>query len=150
VHRFAGVAALILVATAAASAPAAAPDTASSHGLSIQIPTGWRASNRSWSSCDSPAQVLALVTGKQPLGDGGLLLVLEDSIGAGRLSQPHSSFRLPAKPSPFEGCCDLPTAAGYGFTLMENGRDFQIFLWARDRAVANTAVAALNTLRVSP
>jgi hypothetical protein len=94
--------------------------------------------------------VLALVTGKQPVRDGGLLLVLEDSIGAARSFQPHLRFRLPAKPSPFEGCCGLPRVPGYGFTLLEHGRDFQIFLWARDRAVAKTAVAALSTLRVAP
>jgi len=148
VQRFAEVVALILVATATASAPAATPATVRSHGLTIQEPFGWRLSQRSWSYCDSPAQVLALVTGRHPVRDGGLLLVLESSIGAG--SPPSgSSFRLPGNPSTFEGCCGMPTAPGYGFTLVEHGRAFQIFLWARDRGVAKTAVAALNTLRVS-
>ena len=43
----------------------------------------------------------------------------------------------------------MPTAPGYSFTLVEHGRAFQIFLWARDRGLAKMAVAALNTLRVS-
>ncbi len=116
--------------------------------MTIQAPSGWRVSHRSWSYCDSPAQVLALATGKHPVREGGLLLVLEYSVGAGS-PRSRSSFRLPGSPSTFEGCCGMPTAAGYGFTLVEHGRAFQIFLWGRDRGLAKTAVAALNTLRVS-
>jgi hypothetical protein len=147
VQRFAAVAALILVATATAAAPAAAPATVRSHGLTIQTPSGWRFSNRSWTYCDSPAQVLAFVSGRHPVRAGGLLLVLESSTGAG-FSERRVGFRLPAKPSRSEGCCGMPTAPGYGFTLVEHGRAFQIFLWARDRGLAKTAVAALNTLQV--
>ena len=149
VQRFAAVAALILVATATAAAPAVTPDTVRRHGLRIQLPSGWRVSTWPWSYCDSPTQVLALVTGRHHVRSGGLLLVLEYRIGAGE-PRSYPSFRLPAKPSPSEGCCGMPTAPGYGFTLVEHGRAFQIFLWARDRGLAKTAVAAVNTLRVSP
>jgi hypothetical protein len=80
----------------------------------------------------------------------GLLLVLESGLGAARSTRSHPSFRLPAKPSPTAGCCGMPTTAGYVFTLLEEGHDLQIFLWAQDRGIAKAAVAALNTLRVSP
>jgi hypothetical protein len=150
VHRFAAVAALVLVATSAASAPAATTHTVRSHGLTLQVPAGWRVSQSPWTYCDSPTQVLALVTGKHPVREGGLLLVLEYSIGADVSSRPRGGFQLPAKPSASEGCCGMPTAPGYGFTLVERARAFHIFLWARDRGIAKTAVVALNTLRVLP
>jgi hypothetical protein len=148
VHRFVAVAALILVAAATASAPAATAHTVATHALSIQAPPGWRVSDRLWSDCASPTQVLALATGERPARDG-LLLVLESGVGAARSTRSHPSFRLPAKPSPTAGCCGMPTAAGYVFPLVQEGHDLQIFLWARDRGVAEGAVAALNTLRVS-
>jgi hypothetical protein len=150
VHRFAAVAALILVATATASAPAATTHTVRSHGLTLQVPAGWRVSHGPWSYCESPTQVLALVTGKHPVRAGGLLLMLEYGIGAEMSSRPQGGFQLPAKSSASEGCCGMPTAPGYAFTLVEQGRAFQIFLWARDRGVAKAAVEALNTLRFLP
>jgi len=149
VYRFAAVAALTLVVSATASAPAATPYTARTAGLGIQVPSGWRVSRASWSDCDDPAQVLALVRGKHPVRDGGLLLVLEDTVNPASAFHRHSSFRLPRKASTFEGCCGTPAAAGYEFIFREQGRDFEVFLWARDRGLAKTAVAALNTLRVS-
>jgi hypothetical protein len=149
VHRLVAVAALILVTAATASAPASTPRTVTTHGLRIELPSGWRVSNWSWSDCDDPAQTLALVTGKHPVHDGGLLLVLEDTINPAKGFDPRPNFRLLAKPVTFEGCCGTPAAAGYDFSLRENGRDLRIYLWARDRGVAKTAVAALNTLRVA-
>jgi hypothetical protein len=149
VHRIPALAALILVVATTASAPAATPRTVIQHGLRIELPSGWRVSNWTWSDCNSPAQTLALVTGKHPVRSGGLLLILEDTFNPPKSFHPRSNLRLAAKPVPFEGCCDTPAAAGYAFRFRENGRDFDVYLWARDRAVAKTAVAALNTLRVA-
>jgi len=149
VHRYAALAALLLVVTATASAPAATPRTVIQHGVQIELPSGWRVSNWIWSDCTSPAQTLALVTGKHPVRSGGLLLILEDTFNPAESFRPRSTFRLAARPLTFEGCCDTPAAAGYAFTFRENGRDFDVFLWARERAVAKIAVAALNTIRVA-
>jgi hypothetical protein len=150
VHRLAAVAALFLVTAATASAPAATPRTVTTHGLRIELPSGWRVSNWSWSDCVDPAQTLALVTGKHPVRNGGLLLVLEDTINPAKgFFHPRPTFRLLAKPVTLEGCCGTPAAAAYDFSLRENGRNLRIYLWARDREVAKTAVAALNTLRVA-
>jgi hypothetical protein len=149
VHRYAALAGLLLVVTATTSAPAATPRTVIQHGVQIELPSGWRVSNWIWSDCTSPAQTLALVTGKHPVRSGGLLLILEDTFNPAESFRPRSTFRLAARPLTFEGCCDTPAAAGYAFTFRENGRDFDVFLWARERAVAKIAVAALNTIRVA-
>jgi hypothetical protein len=149
VHRYAALAALLLVVTATASAPAATPRTVIQHGVQIELPSGWRVSNWIWSDCTSPAQTLALVTGMHPVRSGGLLLILEDTFNPAESFRPRSTFRLAARPVTFEGCCHTPAAAGYAFTFREKGRDFDVFLWARERAVAKTAVAALNTVRVA-
>jgi hypothetical protein len=149
VYRLTAVAALILVATAPASAPAATPPMVTAHGLRISLPTGWRVSNWTWSDCVEPAQTLALVTGKHPVRSGGLLLVLEDTMSPPEAFPPRPTFRSLTKPVTLEGCCGTPAAAAYDFSLRENGRNLRIYLWARDRRVAKTAVAALSTLRVS-
>jgi hypothetical protein len=149
VQRLAAVVAFILVATATASAPAATTRAVTVHGLRIELPPGWRVSKWVWSSCDDPSQTLALVTGKHPVREGGLLLVLEDTVNPVRAFHPRSTFRLPPKASTFEGCCGTPAGAGYQFILRQHGRDFEVFLWARDRGLAKAAVAALNTLRVA-
>jgi hypothetical protein len=56
----------------------------------------------------------------------------------------------PATPTRFEGCGDLPSGPGYEFTFRARGRDFEAFVYTSSREVATEAVAALNTLRVSP
>jgi hypothetical protein len=88
--------------------------------------------------------------GAQPVIKGALVLLLEDHGVNPPSSYPaRAKFRLPAKPSSFEGCCDQPTGPGYEFLFRDQGRDFYAFVYASKRAEAEEAVAILNTLRVS-
>jgi hypothetical protein len=142
------------LALAGTPAEARAPGrTISGEGIRITIPWGWRPAGV-LSICSDPHQVLALARSRHelPAGSashyrGGLILVLESS---GNDFPARQRFRLAASSMRFEGCCDQPTGPGYEFTFRERGRDFYAFIDAANRDVATEAVAALNTLRVSP
>ena len=114
--------------------------TASTHGVRITVPDGWRRAGR-LSYCSDPRQVLAI----SRRSDGAVILVLETHLAS---FPARSSFRL-ARPTRFEGCCGQPTGPGYQFTFRERGRDFYAYVFSKDRAAADGAVAILNTLRVS-
>jgi hypothetical protein len=62
---------------------------------------------------------------------------------------PRTRFRLPAKSSQFESCCDQPAGPGYEFLFSDHGRDFYAFVYASQRSAADEAIAILNTLRVT-
>jgi hypothetical protein len=134
---------------ASASAPTLSAEAA---GVRIAVPPGWRVTH-GLSGCSEPHEILAIARSREELliGNaaryrGGLILLLETR---GTSFAPRSEFRLPAGPTRFEGCCDMPSGPGYQFTFSENGREFEAFVFTRKRAVATAAVAILNTLRVS-
>ena len=113
----------------------------STHGLRITVADGWRRAGL-LSDCSDPRQVLALARSD----DGALILILERRHG---YFPARSTFRLSPRPSRFEGCCGQPTGPGYQFTFRERGREFYAYVFSKDRAAAQGAVAILNTLRVS-
>jgi hypothetical protein len=139
VHRI-WVALLVAVGLVATSAQARVPThTISTHGVRITTPNGWRRAGL-LSDCSDPRQVLSLARRQT------VILVLETR---SRPFPPRSTFRLPPRAMPFEGCCGQPAGPGYRFAFRENGREFYAFLYSKDRAAARAAVAVLNTLRVS-
>jgi hypothetical protein len=127
---------------AGTSAEAQVPaQTLSTHGVRITVPDGWLRAGRV-SDCSDPGQVLALARRH----DGAVILLLETR---GRPFPVRSTFHLSPQPTRFEGCCGQPTGPGYEFEFRERGREFYAFVYSKDRAAAQGAVAILNTLRVS-
>jgi hypothetical protein len=104
-----------------------------SSGISVRLPGGWRIL-RPLTSCSDPKERLAVATfpasrlgpeNAVPKG-GALILVLEDQVNpASAFSARPTRFRLRGQPTPFEGCCDLPTSPGYEFRFRDHGRDFE-------------------------
>ncbi|MGN6431750.1 MAG: hypothetical protein ACTHNB_13630 [Gaiellaceae bacterium] len=113
----------------------------STHGLQVTVPDGWSRAGL-LSNCSDPRQVLALAWPN----DRAVILVLETH---DRLFASRSSFQLPSRPTRLEGCCDQPSGPGYRFAFRERGREFYAYVFSKDRAAAHSAVAVLNTLRVS-
>jgi hypothetical protein len=146
-------AALVLVAVVVAPASARTGfAVVAAGGVEVSVPAGWRPVGR-LSDCSDPWQVLALARSRRKLAigeasryRGGLLLVLET---AANPFPARVRFRLPAKPSRFEGCCGQPAGPGFEFTIRDGGRDFYAFIFARGRA-AREAVAILNTFDATP
>jgi hypothetical protein len=139
-----GIWAVLLVAVGLVGTPAEAlvrAHTISTHGLRMTVPNGWRRAGL-LSDCSDPRQVLALA---RP-DDDAVILVLETREGS---FPARSTFRLSPRPTRFEGCCGQPTGPGYRFAFRERGREFYSYVFSKDRAAANGAVAVLNTLRVS-
>jgi hypothetical protein len=135
--------------------PAAEGHELRAHGLRVLAPSGWHLTNQSFADCSAPVQVFAITNadlGPRPafMGSAALVLVLEDRGVNPKSAYPtRTSFRLPAKSSQFESCCDQPTGPGYEFLFRDQGRDFYAFVYASKRAEAEEAVAILNTLKVS-
>jgi hypothetical protein len=126
------------------------------HGLRVLASSGWHLTDQSFADCSAPVQALAITNadlGPRPAfrGSAALVLVLEDrGVNPPSAYPPRTSFRLPAKSSQFESCCDQPTGPGYEFLFRDRGRDFYAFVYASRRRVAEEALAILNTLKVSP
>jgi hypothetical protein len=136
--------ALLLIAVGLAGTSAEAQvrtHTISTSGVRITVPDGWRRAGL-LSDCSDPRQVLALA---RP-DDGSVILVLETRLSS---FPARSTFRLPPRATRFEGCCDQPSGPGYRFAFRERGREFYAYVFSNDRATAHSAVAILNTLRVS-
>jgi len=141
VHRFWPVL-FVAAGLAGTSAEAQVPaQTLSTHGVRITVPDGWLRAGRV-SDCSDPRQVLALARRH----DDAVILLLETR---GRPIPARSTFHLSPQPTRFEGCCGQPTGPGYEFEFRERGREFYAFVYSKDRAAAQGAVAILNTLRVS-
>jgi hypothetical protein len=150
-----GLAAFVLLGLGSGPSPAAKGHDLRAHGLRVLPPSGWQLTNQSFADCSAPVQALAITNadlGPRPAfrGSAALVLVLEDrSVNPPRAYPARTSFRLPAKPSQFESCCEQPTGPGYEFLFQDQGRDFYAFVYASKRAEAEEAVAILNTLKVS-
>jgi hypothetical protein len=150
-----GLAAFVLLGLGSGPSPAAKGHDLRAHGLRVLAPSGWQLTNQSFADCSAPVQALAITNadlGPRPAfrGSAALVLVLEDrSVNPPRAYPARTSFRLPAKPSQFESCCEQPTGPGYEFLFQDQGRDFYAFVYASKRAEAEEAVAILNTLKVS-
>lgn len=125
------------------------------HGLRVFASPSWHVTNQSFADCTAPVQVLAITNaqlGPRPAfrGSAALVLVLEDhGVNPPSAYPPRKRFRLPAKSSQFESCCDQPTGPGYEFLFRDHGRDFYAFVYASQRPAADEAIAILNTLRVT-
>jgi hypothetical protein len=148
---------IALLGLGSGASPAAEVHELRAHGLRVFASYGWHLTNQSFADCSAPAQALALTNadhlGPRPAfrGSAALVLVLEDrGVNPPSGYPARTSFRLPAKSSQFESCCDQPTGPGYEFLFGDRGRDFYAFVYASKRAQAEEALAILNTLKVSP
>lgn len=150
-----GLAFFVLLGLGSGPSPAAEGRDLRAHGLRVLAPSGWRLTNQSFADCSAPVQALAVTNadlGPRPAfrGRGALLLVLEDrGVNPPSAYPARTSFRLPAKSSQFESCCEQPSGPGYEFLFRDQSRDFYAFVYASKRAEAEEAVAILNTLKVS-
>jgi hypothetical protein len=150
-----GLAFFVLLGLGSGPSPAAEGHDLRVHGLRVFAPSGWHLTNQSFADCLAPVQALAITNadlGPRPAfrGSAALVLVLEDrAVNPPSAYQARTSFRLPAKSSQFESCCELPTGPGYEFLFRDQGRDFYAFVYASKRWEAEKAVAILNTLEVS-
>jgi hypothetical protein len=125
------------------------------YGLRVFASPSWHVTNQSFADCTAPVEVLAITNaqlGPRPAfrGSAALVLVLEDhGVNPPSAYPPRTRFRLPAKSSQFESCCDQPTGPGYEFLFSDHGRDFYAFVYASQRSAADEAIAILNTFRVT-
>jgi hypothetical protein len=154
-RAFLGLALIALLGLGSGPSPTAEGHELRAHGLLVLASPSWHLTNQSFADCSVPTQALAITNadlGPRPAfrGSAALVLVLEDrGVNPPSAYPPRTRFRLPAKPSQFEGCCDQPTGPGYEFLFSDNGRDFYAFVYASRRAAADEAIAILNTLRVT-
>jgi hypothetical protein len=131
-----------------------------SSGISVRLPAGWRILP-ALTSCSDPKERLAAATfpgsrlGPQhalPRG-GTLVLLLEDNVNpASAFARRLGRFHLRGRPTPFEGCCDMPTSPGYEFMFREQGRDFEAIVFGAPGApsrLLQEATGILNALRVT-
>jgi hypothetical protein len=119
-------------------------------------PAGWHATTAVLSSCADPTQALAITNahdhvrgGRSVKARGGLVLLLEDTVNDASGFRARPFFRVPStRPELLGGCCGMPVGRGYEFIFRDHGRDFEAFVYARDRGIAVAGVAILNSLRV--
>jgi hypothetical protein len=150
-----GLALVVLLGLGSGPSPAAEVNELRAHGLRVFAPSGWQLTNQSFADCSAPVQALAITNadlGPRPAfrGSAALVLVLEDrGVNPPSAYPPRTRFRLPARSSQFESCCEQPTGPGYEFLFRDQGRDFYAFVYASKRPQAEEAVAILNTLKAS-
>jgi hypothetical protein len=123
-------------------------------GISVRLPADWRILH-ALTSCSDPKERLAVATfpasrlgpeNAVPKG-GALILVLEDRINpASGFSDRPTRFRLRGRPTPFEGCCDMPTSPGYEFRFRDDGRDFEAVVFAERPVSSKLLEEATGTL----
>jgi hypothetical protein len=131
----------LLLVPAGAAKPAPRLDAGS--GISLVLPAGWHVVHRQISDCSDPVQRFAAAS------RGTTVLLLETNMG--RFPLRTARFRLPAKLSTFEGCCNMPNGPGVELLFRDHGRRFYAFVYlgrhSRDRPAA---LSLLNSLRISP
>jgi hypothetical protein len=130
-------------------------------GISVRLPDGWRILRRPLTACSDPTERFAAATfpasGLGPENavprKGALVLLLEDHLNpASGFSRRPPRFRLPARATSFEGCCDTPTDPGYEFIFRDRGRDFDAFVFRGPDAspeLLEQATTILNSLLVA-
>jgi hypothetical protein len=154
--RGAIVAVLIVPVLASSASPAAGTRVIRGDGLRALAPTGWHTTAQILSDCADPTQALAVTNVGGPISTSkplppkaGVLLVLQDGVNSPTAFRGRRPFRLPAKAELMGGCCDTPFGSGYSFNFRDRGRDFDVFLYAADRRVAEQGLQILNSLQVS-
>jgi hypothetical protein len=147
-----------LLGLGSSASPAAGSQVLRAHGLRVVAPPGWRHANHLLSDCIDPTQALAIANTTRTFGPAAtlprataLVLLLEDhGVNAPSGFPARKHFHLPRRAGLLGGCCDTPNGPGYEFLFRDRGRDFYAYVYVSNRALAEEAVAILNTLRVSP
>jgi hypothetical protein len=130
-------------------------------GMAVQLPRGWRLLRRPVTACSDPIERFAAASfpasqlgrGNALPRAGALILLLEDHINpASAFPIRPRQFRLRARATTFEGCCDTPSAPGYEFTFRDHGHHFEAFLFRESHAprkLLDQAMSVLNSLQVA-
>lgn len=112
------------------------------HGLSIDVPAGWRISHHPFTSCIDPIERFSLLRGQA-------LITLEERTGRGAsegMPQRPDHLRVSGKPSELE-CCALAARPGWTISFRDHGRAFYAYLYPGS-AAPQVLLRILDSLRV--
>ena len=115
-------------------------------GLTVTVPAGWHAVARRLTPCSNPLERIT-IAGR------GAMVMIQESLDPRRYIERFrprpQRFSLRGGPQPV-ACCAPLERAGWFFDFRDGGRGFYVYVYLGAPGTRAQALAALDSLRVSP